>query len=296
MRRRELNIFRFAMAVLSSMIMATVIFVMLNIFSKEILLVALGATAMATTLLLLNSYYKLRLETNFKLSELERHKLRVTHPLYYYLIKKNISILNKKGKAKVDYHMECKNTSPKRLPQIKHEINFDGKLEDFSAYVNGKPFNTKVERRLFFRKEIKDEREFSVKQPYNLKLWFDVKSERIARNEDFEYDYTFICDELYPDMDKKGKEFTGVHITNPTELLVICIELPEDMKFVEEGIFIRVMERHDVRDCFEEERCQKFYPWSVSRDKRRLSWEVPNPKIACTYKLYFQVKKEEYKR
>lgn len=290
MKTKEVFVFRASILALS-IITAIVTFTVasqLYVFSKELLLAILGILASASGILLLLSYYKATLETNFKLGELDRYKSRQTHPLYYYRIVKDISILNADGKGRVDYHMECKNTSPKKLPQIKHEINYDGELENFVAYVNKKAFDQKVKKRLFYRHELKDDKKVSAKQPYNLKIWFDVKSERIAPKEDFEYDYSFTCDKLYPDMDKKDIEFTGVHINNPTDILVIRLELPKNLQFVKEDMSIWIVDKHDIRDCFEEEKCLKFHPWFVSRDQRRISWEIVKPKIACTYKLYFR--------
>jgi len=282
------------LAVASAIIVGIVTYTVatkLYVISRELLLTILGILTFASVILLFQSYLRSRLETSLGLIELDRYKSRQTHPLFYYRIVKDIAILDASGRARVDYHMECRNTSPKKLPQIKHEINYDGELEDLLTYFNGKAFDKKVRKRVFFRQELEDGKKVDVKQPYNLKIWFNVKSEKIAPNEDFEYDYSFACDGLYPDMDKKDVEFTGVHITNPTDLLIIRIELPQDLEFVKEGISIWIVERHDIRDCFEEEKCLKLHPWSLSRDKRRITWEIVKPKLACTYKLYFQVLK-----
>jgi len=291
-KKTELIAFRF-LAVVSAMIAGILTYTIateLYVISKEILLTILGILAFSSLVLLLQSNLASRLETSFNSDELDRYKSRQTHPLYYYRIFKGITVLDASGRARVDHHMECKNTCAKTLPQIKHEINYDGELGDFLTHVNGKAFDKKVRKRVFFRQELEDDKRVNVKQPYNLKLWFDIKSEKIGPSEDFEYDYSFTCDGLYPDTDKKDVEFTGVHITNPTDLLIIRIELPKDLQFVKEGISIWVVERHDIRDCFEEERCLKLHPWSLSRDKRRITWEIAKPKIACTYKLYFQWK------
>jgi len=260
----------------------------LYVVAREALLVLLVIIASASAILLVQSYYRSTYETHLSLSELYRYKSRQTHPLYYYIIRKDIHIIDATGKAQVDYRMECKNTCPKNLPQIKHEINFDGKIEEFHAHVNGKVFNEKVKRDLYFRQQIMEHEKVDVKQPYNLKVLFNVKSERIAPDQDFDYDYSLLCTKLYPNMDKKDEEYTAIHINHPTDLLVIRIEVPQNLRFIKDGISIQVLDKHDIRDCLEEEKCLKIYPWFVSRDRRRISWEIPNPKIACSYKLYFQ--------
>jgi hypothetical protein len=278
-------------ALVTAIVTATLIFAStyaLYLYFKELLLGIIGVLTGVGLVLLVNSYYRSKIEIGYELAELDRFKTGETHPLFYYRVEKNIVIHNKEGNATVDYHMECKNTSSRSLPQVKHEINYDGDMKKFSATIDGEDFTASVKKELFFRQKIEGEQKISVKQPYTLKIWFDLREEKIKSNYDFEYGYAFANDGLYPDMDKKGCEFSGVHINHPTELLIFRIELAESLQFVEEGIAMQVVDKHDVEDSLEMEKCLKLHPWFMSRNKRRISWEITKPKIASTYKLYFQ--------
>jgi hypothetical protein len=273
-------------------VLAILIFVglySLYIYSIEYLVYLLLIITVAGAILLVRSYFYTKVRADIDLEEYKKILAKTTHPLFYARIMKRVTIKDTDGNAEIDYRMECKNTSSEPLCKIKHEIEHDGKLASLSAYVNGEDFTKDLTLENFHTlKVLEDGTEVEIKKPFTLKLMFDLTSRKIRPAEDFGYGYTFTCDKLFPKIKEKGKESTAVFINHPTSLLVVSVELPDTMQFVPEGVYVEVLSKHEVEDHDEENRCSIKYPYRLLNHKRRILWELENPKIASYYVLYIQ--------
>lgn len=282
----------FLSALFISIVLAILIFAglySLYIYSLEYLLYFLAIITMVGTILLVRSYVYTKIRANIDLEEYRKILAKTTHPLFYGRIMKRVTIKDRDGNAEIDYRMECKNTSSETLCKIKHEIEHDGKLASLSAYVNGEDFTKDLKRENFHTlKVLEDGTEVEIKKPFTLKLVFDFTSKKIGPREDFGYGYTFACNSLFPKIEKKDEESTSVFINHPTSLLIISVELPDTMQFIPDGVHIEVLSKHEVEDHDEEERCNVKYPYRLLNRKRRILWEIENPKIASYYTLYIQ--------
>jgi len=274
------------------LVLATLIFAglySLYVYSIEYLLYLLTIITVVGVILLARSHFYTKVRAELDLEEYKKILAKTTHPLFYSRIMKRVTIKDVDGNAEIDYRMECKNTSSETLCKIKHEIEHDGKLASLSAYVNGEDFAKGLVLENFHTlKVLEDGTEVEIKKPFTLKLVFDLTSKKIRPREDFWYGYNFTCDRLFPKIKEKGEESTSVFINHPTSLLVFSVELPNTMQFVPEGVHIEVLSKHEVEDHDEENRCNIKYPYRLLNHKRRILWEVENPKIASYYVLYIQ--------
>jgi hypothetical protein len=265
----------------------------LYIYSVEYLLILLGIITGVGIVLLIRSYYLSKISASIDMNEYERLLMKTTHPLFYHVIMKTVTIKNADGDATIDYMMDCKNTSSECLSKIKHEIDHDGSIESLKATVNKQDFTKKLVLENFHTlKVLSDGKEIDRKRPFTLKMVFDVASMEIAPKADFRYGYTFTCQKLFPKLPIKGEESTSVFINHPTALLIISVELPDTMSLVTEGTHVEIYSKHEVEDFNEEKRCSVKYPVRVSNHKRKILWEVENPKIASYYTLYVQAVSE----
>jgi hypothetical protein len=265
----------------------------LYIYSFEYLLLLLSIITAVGGVLLARSYYRDKVRVDIDLEEYKKILKRTTHPLFYSRITKRVTIKDDGVSAEIDYRMECKNTSSSPLKKIKHEIEHDGRLESLSACVNRDDFTEglKLENYRTLR-VLEDGTEVDIQKPFTLELVFDLTAKNIEPRADFGYGYTFACEKLFPEIKEKDKESTSVFINHPTSRLIVSVEVPEKMRFVPEGVYVKIFSKHEVEDDNEENRCNVKYPYRLLNRKRRILWEVVNPKIASYYVLYIQASQE----
>ncbi len=220
-----------------------------------------------------------------KLKEYKELKLGETHPVFYRRITKFVTIKNHRGNADIDYHMEAKNTSEDIIQQLVHEVHHDGSLESVYAYTDEEEATTEHEK--FIMKKV-DNGEILPSLANLLKIKFDLREKTIPSGRNFSYGYTLTYSEIFKDMFKQ--DFTGQRIMHPTAILVMSLESPRGIQFVEKHV--EVVDKHEVRDYREERRCEQSFPPKIAHAGKRILWEVPEPKIACTYKLHFKVAKK----
>lgn len=225
-----------------------------------------------------------RARVQIRLKEYELLKLDETHPVFYRRISKFVTIKNAKGDADIDYHMESKNSGEETITQLIHEVHHDGRLESFRAYIEGREATTEYHK--FIMKEIVNG-ESLPSLGHILKIKFDLTKEAISPGRNFSYGYILTYSEIF-----QKEDFTGQRIMHPTAMLVMSLEAPRGIQFVEKEV--EVVDKHEVKDRREEERCNKMFPLRIIHGGKRISWEVPRPKIACTYKLHFKVAKKQH--
>ena len=286
--RRNIFLVSLILIVIYGLVISIILIPQLFSLLKEYSVLVSGVLALLALVIALDSMYKNRAERIVKLNEYERIRSEETHPFFYRSIIKEVKILDENGNATVSYENTCKNTSGKPIPQLKHEIKHDGTLEACSATVNQKEAKATFEK--FIVKKIVDG-EIEPRLSHILKIKFDLSDERIESEALFSYGYSLRYKSVFSNMFKKRMEFTAHHIMHPTRLLVLRVYLPRGLRFLREELDIEVLDKHEVRDFREETRCKEMYNLRVSREGKEVLWELPEPKIACTYRVHFRVSK-----
>lgn len=225
-----------------------------------------------------------------RISQFDKWISGETHALLYKRICKDVRILNKQGNATVKYTMSCRKNPKVILKQLVHEIFHDGKIRLEGVTLEDKPFKAEVEK--FIIRKIEDGEEREIPQPHRLKLKMFLPKGVPKR--DFKYSYTVRYEAVYRDMDKKDKEFSSHRIFLPTFWLKMQLSVPKDsnMSFLHEGLYVKVEDKHELEDFAEEQRIRDKYPPLIAENEQLIAWELPNPKLAYTYKLYFCLKTE----
>ena len=251
-------------------------------FPQHFSIIALGGLIIISLTSILYSYVKSEIIEDYEISEYKRMKLQETHPVFYRRISKYVSIKNDKGDADIDYHMESRNSGEDSIQQLVHEIHHDGRLQNYNAYSDGRKVTPEYRR--FILKELVNG-EVLPSLARVLKIKFDFREDVISPKDNFSYGYVLTYSEIFKSMFEE--DYTGQRIMHPTALLVMSLEAPRGNKFIEKRV--EVVDKHEVADSREGKKCNELYPPKIIHGGKRMNWEVPEPKIACTYKLYFKV-------
>lgn len=280
----------FVFAIIYAIILLTIATPEIFSLMKEYSVIIAGALSLVAIGIALSGILSKKAEVNMKLNEYEKLKSGETHPVLYHQILKDVSILDDKGNALVSYKMTCKNTCENNIiPQLIHKIDHDGTIEEYSATINEKKAKTVFEK--FIKEKIENGKRVTPKLSHILKIKFDLSEENIKPGERFLYGYTVKYKGVYSNMFKKHEEFCGQNILHPTKSLLMLLHAPKGLRFLREEMDIEVLDKHEVRDTREERRCWEIHPPQLSHNDIEILWELQEPKIACTYKLYFTVSK-----
>lgn len=257
-----------------------------SLLRENAILILAGLVLLIVAILMRESFRE-RTEERRRLKEYEEIKFGRTHPLFYNRILKVVDITTNKGNASIEYFMDCQNISGKPLEQITHTISHDGGLASLEGSINKVDAGNNLDFEKFVRQRIDSKK--PIERPFEVKLVYNLKKKNIQHREYFSYGYRMDFKEVYKEMFKRGKESSSVRIKNPTKLYTITIDAPNDLNFVQDGIYIKIVDMHEVEDSLEMEQCLKMHPPKIIKGGKRILWDVALPKIASRYILYFQV-------
>ena len=126
-----------------------------------------------------------------------------------------------------------------------------------------------------------------------LKLVINLEKNKIRHEQLFSYEYVLRFKEVFKKMYERRSEWSGYRVLVPTEHLTFIIVAPNGSKFVEDDIEVRVDGLYEIEDFMEEKRCREKCPPFPLAEGDLLMWEIENPKIACTYNLFFSLFKRK---
>lgn len=233
-------------------------------------------------------YISIASDINRLFEELKQLRKEVsTKPavIRYIRLRKTIDILNLQGDANISIFCDCKNgRDPVR--RLKHRMEYDGEplsKEDISVIVNGKHLQPDLET--FELNKLPG----GVDPPFkNLTILYIKPQSPIEPDSAFQYEYTTALKKVYPKVTER--DYTSYGIMHVIDSLGFSIRAPPEYRFLKESLDIEVIQYNGLQDTAEKMRINlRFTPIFMGNDTEIL-WEIKNPKITYTYRVYFQIK------
>lgn len=289
------------MTIATIIVYAVVIFsyFLLRGVTGEVSLLYPYAAVLATVVASLVLFYWLKERADYldKVSE-EVTRTRVEIDMYKKLVEakthtyhvidstKEIKILNSKGDVELKYSYRCENTSERDIEQVRIRVVHDGNIESLACQVNG----VKVKPHVVSQTVTIDEKTGKEISALAHTLLFYIHPEKLVKPmEQFEYNYAYKGNRLYPKIEKE--EHTSTSIQHPTSRLTTAIFAPEGYVFTPSSVRIEVLERDDSRHLKEEERVMSKCPPICTNGQKTIIWALSEPLLANTYKIYIAIEK-----
>ena len=206
---------------------------------------------------------------------------------YYALAQKTVKIASaENGDADIHHYFECKNTK-NILRSLRHRIEYDAmealKQDEMMVLVNGAKSdftvdtvtNCKVEGRNHIIKKFVTALCIKLDPP-------------MGKDQTFTYEYDVKGKGIYSKVKTDEGELSSHNVMHQTDLLRFRIYAPGKYQFTR--CWIEIQDYNATRDSLEEANC--LAPECAPKrmhGNTEISWEVKDPKITYTYKLYFKL-------
>lgn len=205
---------------------------------------------------------------------------------YYNLAQKTAKVTNADtGDADVHYYFECKNAR-NILRTMRHEIRYDAKdplkKDQITALVDGVSADFTCDT--VTNCTIKGNDHIIKKFETSICVKPDPP---IRKDQTFTYEYGISAKSIYPKIKTDEGDFSSHSVMHQTDLLRFRIYAPDKYRFTR--CWIEILDYNGTRDPVEEGICLAECSPKKIHDDTEISWEINDPKITYTYKLYFKV-------
>lgn len=206
---------------------------------------------------------------------------------YYGLAQKTAKVINaENGDADIHYYFECKNTK-NILRNLRHRIEYDAtealKQDEIAVLVNGTRSDFTVDTVTNCKVEGNNHTIKKFVTALCIKL-----DPPMSKDQKFTYEYGIKGKGIYPKVKTDEGEVSSHNVMHQTDLLRFRIYAPDKYQFTR--CWIEIQDYNTTRDTVEETNClaPECAPKKI-HDNTEISWEIKDPKITYTYKLYFKI-------